>query len=270
MPPTARRLDVARQIVRGALHHRLNGEAAKTAYYLFLSLFPLLLVAFAVTGLVGGHALFDVVRRRLEQATPPDAARYLEQFIRDATARRRPDILSVGILLALWTGSNIFTALAQGLNRIYEIKDRRRWWKRRLICLATLVAALVLFLGGAVILLAGGWIRDVAGLGRSWTVLRYPLAYALLSLLMLLVYWVLPDRDQRRATSSVVTGSLVGAAVWFLATVGFDQYITHVKDYGRLYGVVGAVIVLLLWLYLTAYAILFGGQVAAVLEQHRR
>lgn len=269
MALTARRFDVARQIVKGALHHRLNGEAAKTAYYLFLSLFPLLLVAFAVTGLAGGHAVFDVVRGRLEQATPPDAARYLEHFIREATERRRPDILSIGILLALWTGSNIFTALMQGLNRIYEIKDHRRWWKRRLICVGTLVAALVLLLSGAVVLLAGGWIRDAAGLGRSWSVLRYPLAFALLSGLMLLIYWVLPDRDQRRAASSVVAGALVGTVVWFLATMGFDQYISHVKDYGRLYGFVGAVIVLLLWLYLTAYAILFGAQVAAVLEQHR-
>ena len=73
-------------------------------------------------------------------------------------------------------------------------------------------------------------------------------------------------RPSRLASSA----ALVGTAVWFLATMGFDQYISHVKDYGRLYGFVGAVIVLLLWLYLTAYAILFGAQVAAVLEQHRR
>lgn len=258
-----------RQVVHGALHHRLNGEAAKTAYYLFLSLFPLLLVVFALTGLTGGHAVFGLLTRRLEQAAPPDAARYLDRFIRDVTDSRRPDILSMGILLALWTGSNIFVALTQGLNRIYEIKDSRRWWKRRLIALGTLAASLVLLIGGALFLLAGGRAGAAAGLGEASEVLRYPLAFVLLSLLMFLFYSVLPDRDQRRAGRPLAIGAVVGAAVWYAATIGFRLYITHFKDYDRAYGFVGAVIVLLLWLYLTAYAVLIGGEVAAVLEERR-
>ena len=259
-----------RQVVRGALHHRLNGEAAKTAYYLFLSLFPLLLVVFSLTGLTGGHAVFGLLTRRLEQAAPPDAAHYLDRFIRDVTETRRPDILSMGILLALWTGSNIFVALTQGLNRIYDIRDRRRWWKRRLIALGTLAASLVLLIGGALLLLAGGRAGAAAGVGEAAEVVRFPLAFVLLSIFMFLCYSVLPDRDQRRLGRPLAIGALVGAAVWYAATIGFRLYITHFKDYDRAYGFVGAVIVLLLWLYLTAYAVLFGGEVAAVLEQRRR
>ena len=258
-----------KRVIRQALHHRLRGESAKTAYYLFLSLFPLLLVAFALTGMLGGHAVFSLLARRLEAATPPDAARYLERFVRDVTDSRRPDILSVGILLGLWTGSNIFVALTEGLNRIYEIRESRRWWRRRLTAMAMLVAGLVLMIGGALLLLAGGRLGAAAGLDGRWSVLRYPLVYVMLTLMLSLIYYALPDRDQSRARRAITLGALAGAGVWFVATIGFRFYITHIKHYGHTYGFVGAVIVLLLWLYLTAYAVLIGGEVAAAVEERR-
>lgn len=260
---------VAGKIVYGAAHHRLNGEAAKTAYYLFLSLFPLLLVAFAVTGLVGGHPVFDFLARRLEQAAPEDAARYVERFIRDVTDSRRPGVLSLGVVLTLWTGTNIFVALMQGLNRIWEVTEHRRWWRRRLVAFGTLGAALVLLVSGALAVLAGEWLRHALGLSRAWTVLRYPLAFLLLAFLMWLIYSVLPARGQRGARTHLMTGAAAGTALWFVATMGFDFYISHVKHTGRVYGLVGAGMVLLLWLYLTAYAILFGAETAAVLERER-
>ena len=255
-----------KQVFRQALHHHLTGESAKTAYYSFLSLFPLLLVAFALTGILGGHGVFDVLAGRLEQAAPPAAARYVERYIREVTDSRRPDILSVGILLGLWTGSNIFVALSEGLNRIYGIPKGRRWWKRRLIAVGTLAAGLVLLVGGALILLAGGKLHAASGLAGAWGLLRYPLVYAMLTLLLSLIYYTLPNLDQSRSGRAITLGAVVGTAVWFVATIGFRFYISHFRNYGRTYGFVGAVIVLLLWLFLTAYAILFGGEVAAVAE----
>jgi membrane protein len=255
------------KVVYGAVHHRLNGEAAKTAFYLFLSLFPLLLVLLSVTGLIGGHAVFDYLARRLERAAPQDAARYVERFIRDVTDNRRPGVFSLGVVLSLWTGTNIFAALAQGLNRIYEVDEHRRWWRRRLVAAGTLGAALVLLVGGAFALLAGEWLRHLLHLSRAWTVLRFPVAFVLLAGLLWLLYAVLPARDPgQKRRRHLMAGSVVGTAVWFAATLGFDFYISHFKHTGRIYGLVGAGMVLLLWLYLTAYAILLGAQTAAVLE----
>jgi membrane protein len=256
-----------RRVVRQALHHKLRGESAKTAYYLFLSLFPLLLVVFALTGILGGHAVFDVLAARLEQAAPPEGARYVERFVRDVTDSRRPDILSFGLLLGLWTGSNIFVALTEGLNRVYEIRESRRWWRRRLIAIGMLGAGLVLMMGGALILLAGGRLGASTGLDGTWSVLRYPLAYLMLMLMMSLIYYALPNRDQSRARRAITLGALAGTGIWFIATIGFRFYITHIKHYGHTYGFVGAVIVLLLWMYLTAYAVLIGGEVAAAIEE---
>jgi len=260
---------LAREVIHGALHHRLNGEAAKTAYYLFLSLFPLLLVVFALTGLAGGHRVFDLIATRLEHAAPRDAARFLERLVRGVTDSRRPDILSLGIVLALWTGSNIFVALMQGLNRVSEIQERRRWWRRRLIAIGALAASMVLLVASALLLLAGGRLGAAAGLGHAMTILRYPLTFGMLALLLAFLYSVLPDRDRRPDPKALAAGATVGAAVWYLATAGFRFYIEHVKDYDRAYGFVAAVIVLLLWLYLAAYAALFGCEVMAVLERRR-
>jgi membrane protein len=261
---------LVREIIHGALHHRLNGEAAKTAYYLFLSLFPLLLVVFALTGLAGGHRVFALIATRLEQAAPRDAALFLERLVRGVTDSRRPDILSLGIVLALWTGSNIFVALIQGLNRICEIQEHRRWWRRRLVAIGALVASLALLMASALLLLAGGRLGAAIGLGPSLTVVRYPLTFVLLALLLAFLYSVLPDRPRRPELGSLAAGALVGAAVWYLATAGFRFYIEHVKDYDHAYGFVGAVIVLLLWLYLAAYAALIGCEVVAALEARRR
>ena len=101
-------------------------------------------------------------------------------------------------------------------------------------------------------------------------VLRYPVTFAMLALLLAFLYTVLPDRDGRPDRRSLATGAAVGAAAWYLATAGFRFYIEHVKDYDRAYGFVAAVIVLLLWLYLTAYATLFGCEVVVALEGRRR
>ncbi len=256
--------ELIQRSVRGAIKDQITGESAKTAYYLFLSLFPIVLVVFALTGMLGGHAAFEVLAARLEQAAPPQAAHYLEQFIRDVTDSRRPDLLSIGILLALWTGSNIFVALTEGLNRMFNVREDRRWWKRRVMAVGLLLAAMVLLVGGALILLAGGRIGAALGLGTAWGVLRYPLVFVMLTALMSLAYRFLPNRARPAALPAILIGAAIGTALWLLATTAFHLYISHFANYSRTYGFVAAAIVLLLWLFITAFSILFGGEVAAV------
>lgn len=259
--------ELVREILREAMRDRITGEAAKTAYYFFLSLFPLILALFALTGILGGAAAFDWIMGRLERALPGEAATYLEQFVREVTGESRPGILSFSILFTLWSASNIFTALAEGLNRMYDLEEGRPWWKRRLISLAALVLGSVLLIGGSVALLAGPELLSFLGLGPTLEFLRLPLAIVMLALLMWLVYFLLPARDMRDAARPTLIGALVGTGLWLAATLGFRVYVSQFGRYDQTYGVVGGIIVLLLWLYLTALAILFGGEVAATLQQ---
>lgn len=259
--------ELVREILRESIRDRITGEAAKAAYYFFLSLFPLILALFALTGIFGGAAAFDWIMGRLERALPGEAATYLEQFVREVTGESRPGILSFSILFTLWSASNIFTALAEGLNRMYDLEEGRPWWKRRLISLAALVLGSVLLIGGSIALLAGPELLAFLGLGPTLELLRLPIAIAMLVLLMWLIYFLLPARSMRDAARPTLIGAVVGTGLWLAATLGFRVYVSQLGRYDQTYGVVGGIIVLLLWLYLTALAILFGGEVAATLQQ---
>jgi membrane protein len=255
------------EIFREAMHDRITAEAARAAYYLFLSLFPLILALFALTGILGGDTTFEWIMERLAMALPGDAATYLTQAVKEVTGESRPGILSFSILFTLWSASNIFAILADGLNRMYDIEEGRPWWKRRLIALAAMIVGTVLLVGGSVALLAGPELVSFLGLDGALEVLRLPLAIVMLALLMWLIYFLLPDRDMRHSAKPTLIGAVVGTGLWLVATLGFRVYVTQFGSYSQTYGFVGGIIVLLLWLFLTALVILFGGEVAATLEQ---
>ncbi|HEX7120446.1 MAG TPA: YihY/virulence factor BrkB family protein [Longimicrobiales bacterium] len=259
-----------KQTAREAIGDNLTGEAAKVAYYFFLSLFPLILVLFALTGLLGGDAAFRWIMGRLETALPADTATYLERFVRQVTDQPRPGVLSIGILLTLWSASNVFTAFADGLNTMYDVEETRSWWKKRLVAIALLVATAVLIVGSATAILAGGAIGRALGVGALWNALVLPIAFVLLTLGLWLIYYFLPAVESRRRKGRILVGAIFGALVWIGATYLFRLYVANFGSYGETYGFVGAVIVLLLWLYLSALAVLLGGEVAAVLESRAR
>jgi membrane protein len=259
-------------VVLEARHDNVTGEAAKAAYYFFLSLWPLLLGLFAFTGIFGGQPAFDWIMGWITSVLPSGPTRFLEEFVREITAEERPEILSLGVVLTIWSGSSIFVSLAEGLNRMYDIDEGRPWWKRRLIAMALLLCASVLLTVGATSVLVGEELLDQVGLGGAWNVIRWPLAFVMLTSLTWLIYYHLPNRTQRLSVRYVTIGALVGTALWLVVTTGFRIYVANWGSYGRTYGIVGGVLVLLIWLYLTALSILFGGEVAVSLEQgvHRR
>ena len=258
---------VFKKIIVAADADDISGESAKVAYYFFLSLFPFILVLFAFTGLFGGHVAFDWVMAHLRTALPGPASDYMESFVRDVTESRRPGVLSLGLAAMLYTASNIFVILASGLNTMYNVREHRSWLRRRLFSLAALVATVVLLTSSAAGLVVGRPVLAALGLGTVWHVVGWPVSFLGVAALMAVLYVLLPDRSQKGAWRCVAVGAGAGALLWILATLGFHLYVQRIAAYGRTYGVVGGIIVLLLWLYLTALSILFGGEVAATLEQ---
>lgn len=256
-----------KEIVTQSIEDRLTAEAARAAYYFFLSLFPAILAIFALTGIFGGDAAFEWIMGRLRVALPGDAEVYLERFVREVTGQTRPGILSFSILFTFWSASNVFVAVTDGLNRMYDIEEARPWWMQRLVALAAVLAGSVLLIGSTVVVLAGPELFDLVGVGVAWDWLRWPVVVVLLVALLWLAYLVLPDRGVRGATVPTLIGAAVGTGLWILATWGFRVYVSNFSSYDQTYGFVGGVIVLLLWLYLTALVVLFGGEVAATVEQ---
>ena len=258
------------EILKEARDDNLTGESAKVAYYFFLSIWPLFLGLFAFTGIFGGEPAFEWIMGFLQDLLPDEPTRFLQRFVREITSESRPDLLSVGLLLTLWSGSNIFASLADGLNTVYDIEEGRSWWKKRGLSLVLMICASVLLTVGATAILAGEEIIEGLGLGGVYNIARWPLAFVLLTALLWLVYYYLPDREQDLSVRYVAIGAVVGASLWVLATTAFRAYVGSIGSYGETYGFVGAVITLLIWIYLTALAILFGGEVAMCLETRSR
>lgn len=260
---------VSRATWSNARSDDLLGEAAKMAYFFFLSLFPAVLVLLAVTGLVGTDAAFGRITDTVRTTVPDYAWQFVRNLIREVTDNRRPGALSFGIVFALWTASSGVAALMGGLNTMYDVEDGRPWWKRRLLALAFLaVGALLLALGAAVFIPAEAWLRDRA-LWVPWSYVRWPSSLVLLTGTAWIAYSFLPAGDHRPSGKKTLVGAGVASALWLVATLLFRLYVAGFARYDRVYGAIGAVIVLLIWFYIGALSVLLGGELAATLESRR-
>jgi membrane protein len=201
-----------------------------------------------------------------------DALQLVQDNVREIVTSRRGGLLSFGILAALWTSSSAVTAIVDGLNRAYDVEEGRPYWKVRLIAIF-LTVGITLFIIFSLILLTfgpqiGGWIADQVGLGSvfqtAWNLLRWPVIVGLIVLAMALVYYVAPDVEQR--WQWITPGSLVAVIGWLLASLGFSFYVNNFGSYNATYGSIGAVIVLLTWMYVSGFFVLVGGEINAEIE----
>lgn len=249
------------------------GVAAEVAYNFFFSLFPLILFTAPLLSLLGDkRQIVSDLLSRLSQVVPADAFSLLSKVVNDIVfAENAPGLISIGALLAAWSGSNIFTAFIEALDTAYDVKDERPWWKKRLLALGVLVGWAFILTIVTAILLAGDNIAHYAqielGLGTAaiqvWSVLQFPIAVLLLLALFFLMYWVLPfvKQDKRQ----ILVGSVVATILFLLATLIFRLYIQHFPP-NKVYGTIGAVMVLLTWMYVISVVILVGGELNSELH----
>jgi membrane protein len=252
------------------------GVAAQVAYYFFFSLFPIFLFLAPLLALVGDkRQTFNFVLEQAAQAVPGEAFDLVKSVVAEVVfSPSAPGVVSVGALLALWTGSNVFSALQDALNTAYDVeRDERPWWKKKLIALGCLVGVGALFITATVILLSGddivNWVGDHIGLGAAtrflWNFVQFPLAIAILVTTGFAVYKFLPAVRQRNA--HVWVASSVTTVLWLVATLAFRFYVQNFGSYNKTYGAIGAVIVLLTWMYLSMIVVLIGGELASELTK---
>lgn len=249
----------------------ISNQAAKVAYYFFLSLPPALMALFGLTGLFGGAATGDWLTRQLTTSLPAEASDLVTGFVDDVVHGSAPGPLSIGLLLALWAGSNVFTALEDTLNTAFGITAERSFIRKKAVAVGMLAACAVFFLAGSAVLLGGGRISDALGLGEVgrtiWGILQVPLGFALIAATFWLVFYVLPNKDQRGCKVTLLKASAVSALLFVAASLAFRFYMSNFGSYSATYGLLGTVIVLLLWMYVTSLVILLGGEIASEMER---
>jgi membrane protein len=250
----------------------VTGRGAQLAYYAFLSMPPALMALFGVAGLIGSDRFAGWMEQEAGLVMPPAVIdTILRPFITEVVLEKAPGPFSIGLLLALWGASSIFSGLMAALNVAYDVPETRSWVKRRALALGAMLGSVLLFLLAAVALLAGPGIARAAGLGATglavWSVAQWPLAFAFMVAAFWIGYYLLPNRDQRGCKRVLLRAAAVAAVLWVLATAAFRLYVANFSSYSRSYGFLGAFIILLIWLYVTAVVVLLGGEIASELER---
>ena len=251
------------------------GDAAQLAYYFLLALFPLLIFLTSAIGLIVGsgtgmrHALFNYLARVM----PSSAFQLLDATMTEVTTASSAGKLSFGLLAALWAASNGMGAITGALNRAYDLEETRPWWKQRMVAISLTIGLSVLIMTALGLVIAGSHIADsLATYHRlssttalTWKILQWPIALAFMLLAFALIYFFAPDfREQD--WKWITPGSVIGVALWLLASFALKAYLHFFDSYSRTYGSLGAVIVLMLWLYLTGLAVLIGGEINSEIE----
>lgn len=251
------------------------GRAAELSYYFLLALFPFLIFLTSIIGIVLGsgtgtrHALFGYLARIM----PPSAFQLIDNTMYEVSTSSGGGKLSFGILAALWAASNGLGAITESLNTAYDLKESRPWWKQRLTAIGLTMTLSVLIIGALVLVVAGGkiaeWLAATYGFGPvfplAWKIIQWPVVLACMTLAFALIYYFAPDfREQ--VWQWLTPGAAIGVSLWLLISLGFRIYLHFFNSYNATYGSLGAVIILMLWLYLTGAAVLIGGEVNSEIE----
>jgi membrane protein len=249
------------------------GRAAQLAYYFFFALFPFLLFLTTLVGYIPVPNLTDRIMELLVQILPGNASHLVEDNVHELVTVQRGGLLSFGIVAALWTSSSAVAAIINGLNRAYGVEEGRPFWKVRGIAILFTIG-FSLFLVVSMVLLTfgpwiGGWIAALVGSGSAfriaWNLLRWTAILVLLMLAVVILYDFGPSVDQEWRW--ITPGSAFAVLAWIAASLGFAYYVNKFTSYNAAYGSIGAVIVLLTWMYLTGFFILVGEEINAVIEQ---
>jgi membrane protein len=246
--------------------------AAQLAYYFFFALFPTLLFLIALASYFPVTTLVDDMFRTLGGFMPPEALQLITDQIVKISGSKDGGLLSLGVLLAVSSSSAAMTAIIDTLNRAYDVEDGRPWWKVRAIAIALTVGVSIFILVAFALILVGPMIAtglaEGWGLGPvfewTWKTLQWPIVFALACVGIALIYYFAPDVEQQWAF--LMPGAILATTLWLLSSLGFKYYVANWGSYTETYGLIGAVMILLLWFYISGLVILVGAELNAEIE----
>ncbi len=272
--PDLRGLPLHRVLVRTVkefLDDEMSTYASALAYQALFSLFPFLLFLIALIGFLHLPDFFSWLRLQSELVLPPQALEQVNPVI-DQLQQSKGGLLSVGIVIALWTASAGVRLMMSAMNAAYDVPEGRPVWKRIPLSIFYTVGLAGMLLAAAALMVLGPqvmeWIAAQIGMQEFivtlWTVLRWPVIVILLMVAVALIYYVMPDVKQK--FRFITPGSVLAVVVWIVASLGFAYYVKTFADYNAMYGSIGAIIVLLLYFYISAAVLLLGAEMNAVIE----
>lgn len=264
--------ELAKRVYRKFSEEDCPEHAAAMAYYFLFASFPFLLFLTTLIGYLPIPNLLEYLLSNASRLLPSQAFALIQDNIRALFMNKKEGLLSLGILLALWASSNAIVSVMDAMNNLYDVKEGRPFWKVRLIAIGLVVGLSLLFLLAMILLMfglkIGGFIAGLINFGAAfkvaWVVGLVPVTLFLLVLALAVIYFFTPDVEHEWKWIS--PGAVVAIPCWLIMSLCFSFYINNFGSYDKTYGSIGAVIVLLLWLYLSGLIILAGAVINSVIE----
>jgi membrane protein len=262
-----------------ALKHHVTNLAAALAYYGFLAIPSVLLVAVGVFSLVGDRDAVTEIIDRLDGVVPEQALTLIRDSLERVTEMQSNSgiaFIVIGSVLALWTVTGAMQTLMWALNSAYEREETRGFVKQRLTALVMIVLLLVAFGLAFGLLVLGphlsGWVGDAVGLEAVvkwlWWTAQWPLLILWLVVTFATIFYLGPNVDHPR-WRFVTIGTVLSVVVWLVASGAFAFYVSQFSSYNKAWGSLGIVIIMLTWLWISGLALLFGAEVNAEAERSR-
>ncbi|WP_430857033.1 YihY/virulence factor BrkB family protein [Clostridium paraputrificum] len=243
--------------------------ASQLAYYLVLAFFPFLIFLITLMGFIKPNAI-DILEG-LKAIMPTSVFELTESTIREILGSQNTGLLGISILLSIWTASSGFRAVIKGINKAYNIKEKRSYIRRSIISYIstivlalTVVATLILLVFGSAI---GRYLTEILPFHDvilvTWNILRYVVIIFVLIFVFAAIYKFTPSK--RLKWRQVLPGAIVSTFGWIIISLAFSFYINNFNNYSRFYGSLAAVFILMIWLFLTSIIFMFGVEINSVL-----
>jgi membrane protein len=272
-----RTFTVIKRTVVSFYDDQMTHHAAALTYYALMSLFPAALLGLSLLGLIGQYPeTYNAIINYLEDVAPASVVQPLDDSLRRALQNKSTatTALVVSAVVAFYGTTGALEAARRALNVVFEVRNGRGFFQRKAIDIVSTAVLLVLVIVTLILTFVGGRFADdlfgFIGLGSTaakvWSIVRWPGAFAVTTLIFALIYYVTPD-VKHRSFKWITPGAVVGVLLWLLASVGFSLYLSNFASLNALYGAFTGAIVLVFWLWLTNVALLFGGELNAAIER---
>jgi membrane protein len=269
---------IAKRTWNSTWNDDLFGSAAELGYWFLFALFPTLVSASSIIGLAARHASENYVRllHYMSIVVPPSAYSIVLETFNQITSSSNGRKATFGFAAALWAASVGFSAIQDSMNTVYKVKESRPYWKARgaAVLISTMLSLLITAILAS--LLAADFFARLAslhiyhhslalGVVIVIRVFGWLVAIGLLALLFALIYYWAPDLKKRR-WHWLTPGGAIGILGWVVSSFGLRIYLHFFNSYSATYGSLGAVIILLIWFYLTGLMLLLGAEVNSEIE----
>jgi len=252
----------------------LPGLSAQLAYFFLLSLFPLLIVLFTLL------PYFPIPHQdmlgMIKDFAPAEAMDLIEKNVHDVMNRRNGGLLSFGIIGTIWSASNGINAIVRAFNKAYDVKESRSFIVSRGMAVLLTFGMIFVFLLAIILPIFGKRIGLFlfATLGytsefmKVWNALSWLVSALILFLIFTVLYWIAPNVKLR--CRSAFPGAVFATVGWILSSLVLSFYVGNISNYSLTYGSIGTIIVLMIWLYLSAFIIILGGEINAFYSEKNK